>query len=387
MMSKIASTAAAAVAVGVLLGAGCGDGTEQAPAGLSRAEVEAIVGEQLALAPAPAQSAPGLTSDEVQEAIEAAIADIPGPEPGPSLAEIEQMVRSAVEALSEPPGTGTDAGAEVGDAVAAPSQSDPAAYTKFVVAEAIARYEAEGLDDVLAHYNSPSSVDGQWYVFIIDGDDTVIGHYDPDRRGLDVKGWVGTDINGYNFGPEMLAATEAGRWVPYVYVNPAQGTLGDQGAFELKNAWVVRHDGLLFGSGWYINTDEFVPQLISESAEHFRRGGLEALLEFYNDPQGVSAGLIPTAEYYNSTDTLDGYFTGVIAAPDGEILAHIDPGLIGTDIEDLLGPAVRNATAGGGWITAEDNPAGAGGPQTMRIWVIDVDGTLIGAGWYNDGSG
>ena len=271
------------------------------------------------------------------------------------------------------------------DEVSAPSKSEPAVYTKFVVDQAIARYDADGLEASLAHFNNPDSVDGQWYVFVIDENDIVVGHYVPDRRGQDVKGWVGTDINGYNFGPEMLAATEEGRWVPYVYVNPAAGTLGDDGAFELKNAWVVRHDGLLFGSGWYINTDEFAPQLIAESAEHFRQGGLEAILEFYNDPQGISAGLIPTAQYYNSTDTLDGYFTGIIAAPDGEILAHIDPSLIGTDIEDLLGPAVRNTTAEGSWITAEDNPAGADGPQTMRMWIVEVDGTLIGAGWYNRG--
>ena len=283
---------------------------------------------------------------------------------------------------------GSENGAEnqTVDEVSAPSKSDPAAYTKFVVDQAISQYEAEGLDAALAHHNNPANLDGQWYVFIIDEDDTVIGHYEPDRRGLDLKGWVGTDINGYNFGPEMLAATEAGHWVPYVYVNPAAGTLGDEGAFELKNAWVVRHDGLLFGSGWYINTDEFVPQLIAESADHFRRGGMEAILEFYNDPQGISVGLIPTAQYYNSTDTLDGNFTGIIATPDGEILTHIDPTLIGTNIEDLLGPAVRNATAEGTWITANDNPPEAGGPQTMRFWVMNVDGTLIGAGWYNNGA-
>ncbi len=282
---------------------------------------------------------------------------------------------------------GNGAGTEAGDEGPGPSKSDPAAYTKYVVDQAIARYENEGLDAALAHYNSPDSIDDQWYVFVVDRNDAVIGHYDPDRRGLDVKGWVGTDINGYNFGPQMLAATEAGRWVPYVYVNPAAGTLDDKGAFELKIAWVVRHDGLLFGSGWYVDTEEFLPQLIAEAAGHFRSGGLEAILEFYNDPQGISTGFIPIAEYYNRTDTLDGYFTGIIASPEGEILSHIDPGLIGTAVEDLLGPAVRGATADGAWITAEDNPAGAGGPKTMRFWVIGVDGALIGAGWYNDGEG
>ena len=129
------------------------------------------------------------------------------------------------------------------DGVSAPSKSDPAAYTKFVVDQAIARYEAEGLDAALAHFNNPASVDDQWYVFVINENDIVVGHYIADRRGLNVKGWVGTDINGYNFGPEMLAATEAGRWVPYVYVNPAAGTLGDEGAFELKNAWLSATTG------------------------------------------------------------------------------------------------------------------------------------------------
>ena len=332
-----AAAAVAALAVLVCLGSVACGGDDT---GLSRAEVEEIVGDELADMPAAGS---GVTAEDV-----------------------ERIARGVVASI--------------------PPRSAPAEYTKFFVGNAISRYETQGLDATVAYYNRPESIDGQWYVFIIDENDQVIGHYDPDRRGLDVKGWVGTDANGYRFGPEMLAATEAGRWVPYVYVNPAGGTLGDEGAFELKNAWVVRHDGLLFASGWYINTDEFVPQLISESAEHFRTGGLEAILEFYNDPQGISTGLIPTVEYYNSTDTLDGYFTGFIAAPDGEILTHFDPALIGTDVEDLLGPAVRNATADGAWITAEDNPATAAGPETMRMWVIDVDGTLIGGGWYNDGN-
>ena len=45
---------------------------------------------------------------------------------------------------------------------------------------------------------------------------------------------------------------------------------------------------------------------------------------------------------------------------------------------------MRNATTDGTWITAEDNPAQDGGPDTMRVWVIDVNGTLIGAGWYRN---
>ena len=106
-------------------------------------------------------------------------------------------------------------------------------------------YESEGLDATLKYYNRADSVDGQWYVFIVDENDEVIGHHNAHLIGLDLKGSLGTDAEGYNFGLDMLAATEDGKWVSYVYNNPATGEL--QG----KHSWVVEHDGLLFGSGWY----------------------------------------------------------------------------------------------------------------------------------------
>ncbi|MCY4517166.1 MAG: hypothetical protein OXB99_08015 [Acidimicrobiaceae bacterium] len=323
-------------------------------AGLTSAEVEEMVA---------AQTADALTEADVEDVVRRALAEMAQPAPGLTRSEVEEIVEAAVAGV--------------------PSESAPAEYTQHLVAEAISRYEAEGLDATLAHYNRAESVDGQWYVFIIDEDDMVIGHPDPERRGLDLKGWVGTDVNGYVFGSEMLAADEEGRWVPYVYLNPASGSLGDRDALELKNAWVIRHDGLLFGSGWYVNSEELLPELMLEAAGHFREGGLEAILEFYTDPQGLSAGLIPTVEYYNSTDTLKGYFSGFIVSGDGKILAHFDPALIGSDIEDLLGPAVWAATAEGAWITAADSPDGQG-PETMRVFVINADGTLIGGGWYRN---
>ena len=86
-----------------------------------------------------------------------------------------------------------------------PPRSAPADYTRFVVDSAIDRYEAEGRDATLAWYSSEENVDDQWYVFIIDKDDLVIAHPDPGRLELDMKGWVGTDANGYKFGPEMLS--------------------------------------------------------------------------------------------------------------------------------------------------------------------------------------
>ena len=103
-------------------------------------------------------------------------------------------------------------------------------------------------------------------MFIIGEDDRVIADPDPGRLDLDLKGWVGTDANGYEFGRKMLSATADCKWVSYVYKNPVSGSIGsgDFSDLELKNAWVVRHDSLLFGSGWHVAADAFTKQLVAD---------------------------------------------------------------------------------------------------------------------------
>ena len=53
------------------------------------------------------------------------------------------------------------------------------------------------------------------------------------------------DVTGYFYGDEILSATEKGKWVSFVFYNP------NTGEETLKHVWIVRHDGLFFGSGWY----------------------------------------------------------------------------------------------------------------------------------------
>ena len=88
-------------------------------------------------------------------------------------------------------------------------------------------------------------MEGERYVFIVDEDDRVIAHRSPDLLGQDLKGDLGVDVTGYRFGEVMLGVGEQGLWVDYLFLNPATGNQ------EFKHSWVVRHDGLLFGSGWY----------------------------------------------------------------------------------------------------------------------------------------
>ena len=127
--------------------------------------------------------------------------------------------------------------------VAIPAKSEPAAYTQAVVQDAIRLYNNDGRQAAIDHYSSPDNVDGQWYVFIIDGDGYTIAHFRPELVGRDPA--LRVDATGYFYGDEILSATEAGKWVSDVFKNP------DTGEETLKHTWMVRHDGLFFGSGWY----------------------------------------------------------------------------------------------------------------------------------------
>ncbi len=123
------------------------------------------------------------------------------------------------------------------------TKSDPAAYTVAFVERAVGLYETLGLEEAVAYYSSEESVDGQWYVFIVNEDGFTIAHPNPALRNRDPS--LRVDPTGYFYGDELRGATEEGRWVDYVIENP------ETGENQQKHAWVVRHDGLLFASGWY----------------------------------------------------------------------------------------------------------------------------------------
>ena len=121
-------------------------------------------------------------------------------------------------------------------------KEDPADYTIAFVDQAIRYYRAHGKEGAVHYYNTPESADGAWYVFIIDENEEVIAHRDPSLLGQHIDE-LGSAIDGSKF--TDLEVTEAGRWVDYHFVNPVTGNDG------IKHSWVVRHDGLIIGSGWY----------------------------------------------------------------------------------------------------------------------------------------
>ena len=368
---------AALAVLAALILVGCNNGDP----GLTQTQVQEIVRTEMDRAPSPPEPEPGLTAADVETAIQAALADTPATESRLTTEDVEGIIQARMNEMPQPePGLTSADAEEIARGVVAqiPPKSAPAEYTRFFVQNAISRYETLGLDATLAHYNRPGSVDGQWYVFIVDEDDLVLAHPNGSLAGLDLKGPLGTDVNGYNFGQEMLSANEEGRWVSYVYENPETRDIGSNfGELQLKSAWVVRHDGLLFGSGWYVDADEFTKHSVATAVDKFREAGLDGTVDYFTGSESDFAGLAAAIDYYNSTDTGQGEWSAFIADSNGKIVDHYDKSKVGRDLENLFGVAMFEASPEGNWVTME----------SLRIWVVQYEGMVFGSGWHHDESG
>ena len=88
------------------------------------------------------------------------------------------------------------------------------------------------------------SEDDQWYMFIVDESGTMVAHANPALVGQPVDDVLGP--NNYPTGAAVAAsADENGAWFDYTFTNLATGSV------ETKHSWMVIHDGITFGSGWY----------------------------------------------------------------------------------------------------------------------------------------
>ena len=172
-------------------------------------------------------------------------------------------------------------------------QENLADATRNYIAKAIEHYDREGLEATIDYYNSRESVDGQFYLFLIGADDLYLAHpIFPHLIGTDIKDVVGSD--GQELGKEIAEATEAGHWVEYLWPNPV--TLRE----EHKVAWVVRHDGMIFASGYYTSDTEAGPPpwrgadpreytlaYVQRAIERYERDGLEAMKAYYNSVASI----------------------------------------------------------------------------------------------------
>ena len=201
-----------------------------------------------------------------------------------------------------------------------PRKTDAPAYTEAVVQQAINLYDAVGLEDTVAYYNTGESVDGQWYVFMINEDGTVIAHANPALVGQLASDVLGP--NNYPTGAAVAAsADEDGAWFDYTFTNPATASV------ETKHSWMVIHDGITFGSGWY----EEGPR--KTDAPAYTEAVVQQAINLYE-----AVGLEDTVAYYNTGESVDGQWYVFMINEDGTVIAHANPALVGQLASDVLGP-------------------------------------------------
>lgn len=259
---------------------------------------------------------------------------------------------------------------------AAPPQSDPAAYTKFFVDEAVRYYRANGREAAIARYTDPDSVDGPWYVFILDEEGNTVAHPTrPDFIGTSPS--VRRDVNGKPYGLQIVAAPEEGAWVDYVFENP------DTGELQRKNTWVVRRDGLVFGSGWY------EPGTTVDDPAAFTKTFVQQALDLYD-----AIGREAAVAFYNTPESIHGQWYVFISGEDDVSISHAAvPANVGRHADEIRGPnafpagrlVADGATDDGAWVSyTYVNPA-TGTVESKHSWVIRYDGLLFGSGWYEPG--
>ena len=256
---------------------------------------------------------------------------------------------------------------------------DIADSTQEYVDKAIAMYESDGLDAVIAHYNSQDSLDGQFYLFLIGADDLYLAHpIFPHLIGTDIKDVVGSD--GQELGKEIAQATDEGVWVEYLWPHPV--TRREQ----QKVTWAMRHDGLIFASGYYAGEPEtgdpawrdadpreYTVEYVDRAIARYERDGLEAMLNYYN-----SVASFEGEWYLFATDANDVYHVHPLL-----------PRLIGTDIKDVvgsdgyrLGEELAKATEEGVWVEyLWPHPVTL--KEVPKVgYAVRRDGMLFASGYY-----
>ncbi len=250
---------------------------------------------------------------------------------------------------------------------------DPREYTVTYVEQAIARYERDGLQSMLNYYNSVASFEGEWYLFATDENDVYHVHpLIPELIGTDIKDVVGSD--GYELGNELAKAEDGGEgvWVEYLWPHPV--TLKE----VPKVGYAVRHDGLLFASGYYVRVDD-------PAAE--TRAYVQSAIDYY-----VANGLDATIAHYNTADSVDGQWNLTMADEDDIVrVAILSPHLIGTDLKTVGAGAARNvgeemaaATDEGIWVNFVFPNTRSSETLYAHVWAIRYDGLLFTSRYYDD---
>ena len=150
------------------------------------------------------------------------------------------------------------------------------------VIKARARLQAVGVERTVAHYNTPGSIDGEFYVWLaystgeIAADATM-----PELVGTNVRNLQASDDT--ELGEKIASADVAGSealWISHLWQNP------ESGREELKHTYVSRlggiYEGIYFVSGYYDQTRRTT--LTAHGVDAWHRAGFTGA--------GVKIGLV-----------------------------------------------------------------------------------------------
>ena len=252
------------------------------------------------------------------------------------------------------------------------AKTDAPAYTKAFVQQAINLYDAIGLEDTVAYYNTPESVDGQWYVYIGDEQARLIAHANPKLVGLHARDVVGP--NNYPSGTAVyVSADENGTWTEYTYTKPIFRSGGDQALLDRQTRREV------FGSGWY----EEGPR--KTDAPAYTKAFVQQAINLYD-----AIGLEDTVAYYNTKDSIDGqWYVFIIDDATGVSIAHHNPVIRDRD-PSLRVDSRATSTAATCWPLpnrAVGSPTSSTTPRLTRngrsmLGPVPYDGYIFVSGWY-----
>ena len=253
------------------------------------------------------------------------------------------------------------------------SRSDQSAYTQEYVRLAIGLYEASGRQALIDYYNNPNSLDDRWYMFIADETGQLIVH----GANRDLVDTPLVDVTGANAYPSgQIVADDAspdGAWSDYIFYNP------ETNRSQIKHSWLVTHDGLIFGSGWYedgparSDEPEYTQTLVQQAINLYNSSGLDVALEYYNDPVSVD----------------EQWYVFIIDANTRELIGHFNPELRGADTATLEDPTgysygvdLMDTPEEGLWLDYVIRNPGTGEDSRKHTWAVLHDGHIFGSGWY-----
>jgi signal transduction histidine kinase len=143
------------------------------------------------------------------------------------------------------------------------NNSETPEMVQAMVSKAIKLYDEKGTDAFAIINDDPEFHGKQLYVYVFRDSDGILVAHGADKAIMGTNIDDNVDANGKNFGKDIIhdSATTEGIWVEYPWMDPVTQKILP------KSAWIVEHDGYVFGSGIY-STDTSIDLVGDDRDEH-----------------------------------------------------------------------------------------------------------------------